>query len=63
MESPTANAVSERRHIVYDVSKLKQYLENVHVEPEDKEANMSWNQYFNQGLSEYHSKGMVVYQY
>jgi hypothetical protein len=57
-KSQTANAVLKRRHTAHDVANLKQYPEKVHMDKEDKEGiNASWNQYFNQGLGEYHSKG------
>ena len=57
-KSQTANAVLKRRHTAHDVANLKQYPEKVYMDKEDKEGiNSSWNQYFNQGLGEYHSKG------
>jgi hypothetical protein len=56
-KSQTANAVLKRRHTSHDVANLKQYPEKVHMNMDDKEANASWNQYFSQGLGEYHSKG------
>ena len=57
-KSQTANAVLKRRHTAHDVANLKQYPEKVHMDKEDKEGiNASWNQYFNHGLGEYHSKG------
>ena len=57
-KSQTANAVLKRRHTAHDVANLKQYPEKVHMDKEDKEGvNASWNQYFSQGLGEYHSKG------
>lgn len=56
-KSQTANAVLKRRHTAHDVATLKQYPEKVHINKEDKEINQSWNQYFSQGLGEYHSKG------
>lgn len=54
--SQTANAVLKRRHTSHDVANLKQYPEKVHMS-DDKELNNSWNEYFNSGLGEYHSKG------
>lgn len=57
-KSQTANAVLKRRHTAHDVANLKQYPEKVHMDKEDKDGvNASWNEYFNHGLGEYHSKG------
>lgn len=57
-KSQTANAVLKRRHTDQDVANLKQYPEKVHLGTDDKDGhNGSWNQYFSQGLGEYHSKG------
>jgi hypothetical protein len=56
-KTQTANAVLKRRHTAHDVANLKQYPENVHINLDDTETNASWNQYFNSGLGEYHSKG------
>ncbi|CAG8956536.1 hypothetical protein HYFRA_00003924 [Hymenoscyphus fraxineus] len=57
-KSQTANAVLQRRHTTQDVANLKQYPEKVHMNNKDGDAlNNSWNQYFGQGLGEYHSKG------
>ncbi|TAQ88604.1 hypothetical protein B7494_g3068 [Chlorociboria aeruginascens] len=57
-KSQTANAVLKRRHTAHDVANLQQYPERVHMDKEDKDGlNASWNQYFSQGLGEYHSKG------
>lgn len=56
-KSQTANAVLKRRHTAHDVANLKQYPERVHMNKEDNEPTASWNQYFSQGLGEYHSKG------
>jgi hypothetical protein len=57
-KSQTANAVLKRRHTAHDVANLKQYPEKVHMGKEDNDGtNASWNQYFSQGLGEYHSKG------
>ncbi|TVY22107.1 hypothetical protein LHYA1_G009232 [Lachnellula hyalina] len=57
-KSQTANAVLKRRHTTQDVANLKQYPEKVHMESKDGDAvNASWNQYFEGGLGEYHSKG------
>jgi len=57
-KSQTANAVLKRRHTAHDVANLKQYPEKLHLGKEPAEAsNASWNQYFSQGLGEYHSKG------
>jgi hypothetical protein len=37
---------------------LKQYPDKVYMDEDDKEGNnVSWNQYFGQGLGEYYSKG------
>lgn len=57
-KSQTANAVLKRRHTAQDVVNLKQYPEKVHLNTNNKDGhNESWNQYFSQGLGEYHSKG------
>lgn len=56
-KSQTANAVLKRRHTSHDVANLKQYPEQVHMNSNEKEPAGSWNQYFSQGLGEYHSKG------
>lgn len=56
-KSQTANAVLKRRHTAHDVANLKQYPERVHMDKEVAEPTASWNQYFSQGLGEYHSKG------
>jgi hypothetical protein len=56
-KTQTANAVLKRRHTAHDVANLRQYPDKVHMNKEDKEINGSWNQYFSQGLGEYHSKG------
>ncbi|RDW85516.1 DUF1752-domain-containing protein [Coleophoma crateriformis] len=56
-KSQTANAVLKRRHTAHDVANLKQYPEKVHMQDSEKEPAGSWNQYFSQGLGEYHSKG------
>jgi hypothetical protein len=57
-KSQTANAVLKRRHTTQDVANLKQYPEKVHMESKEGDGvNASWNQYFGNGLGEYHSKG------
>ena len=57
-KSQTANAILKRRHTAHDVANLRQYPDKVHMGKEDSEGmNASWNQYFSQGLGEYHSKG------
>lgn len=56
-KNQTATAVLKRRHTAHDVANLKQYPEKVHMGADDPEAHASWNQYFGQGLGEYHSKG------
>ncbi|TGO39047.1 hypothetical protein BHYA_0061g00020 [Botrytis hyacinthi] len=52
-----AAAALKRRHTAHDVANLKQYPENVYMDKDDQALNSSWNQYFSQGLGEYHSKG------
>lgn len=48
----------KRRHTTQDVANLKQYPERAHMNSKDNDAiNASWNQYFGNGLGEYHSKG------
>jgi hypothetical protein len=58
-KTSTANAVLKRRHTAHDVANLKQYPERTYMkkEKDDKEATNSYNQYFGQGLGEYHAKG------
>ncbi|KAL5344760.1 hypothetical protein ACLOAV_010157 [Pseudogymnoascus australis] len=56
-KNQTASAVLKRRHTAHDVANLKQYPNKVHLGTEDKGDHGSWNQYFGQGLGEYHSKG------
>ncbi|TGO54385.1 hypothetical protein BCON_0108g00320 [Botryotinia convoluta] len=52
-----AAAALKRRHTAHDVANLKQYPEGVYMDKDDQALNSSWNQYFSQGLGEYHSKG------
>ncbi|PMD65432.1 DUF1752-domain-containing protein [Hyaloscypha bicolor E] len=54
-KSQTANAVLKRRHTAHDVANLKQFPEKVYMDGE--EAKSSWNDYYGQGLGEYHSRG------
>ncbi|KFX88699.1 hypothetical protein V490_07463 [Pseudogymnoascus sp. VKM F-3557] len=56
-KNQTASAVLKRMHTAHDVANLKQYPDKVHLGTEDKGDHGSWNQYFGQGLGEYHSKG------
>ncbi|CZR65275.1 uncharacterized protein PAC_15175 [Phialocephala subalpina] len=57
-KSQTANAVRKRIHTGHDVASLKQYPEKVYMNGGDKEGNEStWNEYYGQGLGEYHSRG------
>jgi hypothetical protein len=56
-KNQTAAAVLKRRHTAHDMSNLKQYPEKVHMGSDDKEPAGSWNQYFGQGLGDFHSKG------
>jgi len=60
-KSQTANAVNavlQRRHTTQDVANLKQYPDKVCMDSKDGDnINASWNQYFGQGLNEYHSQG------
>jgi len=57
-KSQTANAVLKRRHTSHDVANLKQYPEPVYMDKEDRDASQStWNEYYGQGLGEYHSRG------
>ncbi|KAJ8063309.1 hypothetical protein OCU04_008539 [Sclerotinia nivalis] len=52
-----AAAALKRRHTAHDVANLKQYPEKAYMDKDDQALNSSWNQYFSQGLGEYHSKG------
>ncbi|RDL37110.1 Uncharacterized protein BP5553_04543 [Venustampulla echinocandica] len=57
-KSQTANAVLQRRHTTQDVANLKQYPDKLYMHTKEGDAvNASWNQYFGNGLGEYHSKG------
>lgn len=57
-KSNTATAALRRRHTTQDLANLKQYPDKVHMESQEGDAvNASWNQYFGNGLGEYHSKG------
>jgi hypothetical protein len=57
-KSQTANAVLKRRHTAHDVANLKQYPEKVYMDQNDSQGNKSsWNEYYGQGLGEYHSRG------
>ncbi|KAE8453231.1 hypothetical protein EG329_011298 [Mollisiaceae sp. DMI_Dod_QoI] len=57
-KSQTANAVLKRRHTAHDVANLKQYPEKVYMDKDDREGSKStWNDYYGQGLGEYHSRG------
>ncbi|KAB8294269.1 hypothetical protein EYC80_009696 [Monilinia laxa] len=55
-----AAAALKRRHTAHDVANLKQYPERVYMDKDDQALNSSWNQYFSQGLGEYHSKGCDI---
>jgi hypothetical protein len=55
-KSQTANAVLKRRHTAHDVANLKQYPEKVYMDENDGNES-SWNDYYGQGLGEYHSRG------
>lgn len=57
-KTQTANAVLKRRHTAHDVANLKQYPEQAFIGKDDNEGNKSnWNDYYGQGLGEYHSRG------
>lgn len=56
-KNQTATAVLKRRHTAHDVPNLRQYPERVHLGTDDKDNHGSWNQYFSQGLGDFHSKG------
>ena len=56
-KNQTASAVLKRRHTAHEVANLKQYADEMHLGTEDEGDHGSWNQYFGQGLGEYHSKG------
>jgi hypothetical protein len=56
-KNQTATAVLKRRHTSHDVANLKQYPEKVYLGTDDKDSYGSWNQYFSQGLGDFHSKG------
>lgn len=55
-KSQTANAVLKRRHTAHDVANLKQYPEKAFMDKEDSQKS-TWNDYYGQGLGEYHSRG------
>jgi hypothetical protein len=57
-KTQTANAVLKRRHTSHDVANLKQYPDRVYMKKDDKDsAQTTWNEYYGQGLGEYHSRG------
>lgn len=56
-KNQTASAVLKRRHTAHDVAHLKQYPERAHMTPDAPNDHGSYNQYFGQGLGEYHTKG------
>ncbi|PBP15511.1 hypothetical protein BUE80_DR013749 [Diplocarpon rosae] len=55
-KSQTANAVLKRRHTAQDVANLKQYPDKVYMDQEGSNK-ATWNDYYGQGLGEYHSRG------
>lgn len=55
-KSQTANAVLKRRHTAHDVANLKQYPDKAYMDQEGGNKS-SWNDYYGQGLGEYHSRG------
>jgi hypothetical protein len=55
-KSQTANAVLKRRHTAHDMANLKQVPEKVCMDQGDGNKP-SWNDYYGQGLGEYHSRG------
>lgn len=57
-KNQTATAL-KRRHTAHEnLGNLKQFPDKVHMGSDDKDVeSTSWNQYFGQGLGEYHSKG------
>lgn len=56
-KNQTASAVLKRRHTAHDVAHLKQYPERPHMGSDAQNDHGSYNQYFGQGLGEYHTKG------
>lgn len=56
-KNQTASAVLKRRHTAHDVAHLKQYPERAHMGSDAQNDHGSYNQYFGQGLGEYHTKG------
>ncbi|KAJ5054046.1 uncharacterized protein L3040_000331 [Drepanopeziza brunnea f. sp. 'multigermtubi'] len=54
--SQTANAVLKRRHTEKDLKNLKQDPEKAHMD-QGSASKSSWNEYYGQGLGEYHSRG------
>lgn len=57
-KNSTATAVLKRRHTAHtDLKDIKEHPERSHLDKNLKETQASWNQYFGQGLGEYHSKG------
>ncbi|CAL3962611.1 unnamed protein product [Diplocarpon coronariae] len=55
-KSQTANAVLKRRHTAQDVANLRQYPDQVYMDPEGSHKS-TWDDYYGQGLGEYHSRG------
>lgn len=60
-KTQTANAVLKRRYTSHDVANLQQHPVPVYMgregEGEREAAQPTWNEYYGQGLGEYHSRG------
>ncbi|CZT45871.1 uncharacterized protein RSE6_06227 [Rhynchosporium secalis] len=56
-KSRTANAVLVRRHTAHDLANLKQHSEAPPFIDHEDSQKSNWNEYYGQGLGEYHSRG------
>ncbi len=54
-KSQTAKAVLKRRCTAHDMANLKQYPDKVYMD--DNKNKSSWNDYYDDGLGDYHSRG------
>ncbi|OWP02232.1 hypothetical protein B2J93_5619 [Marssonina coronariae] len=50
-KSQTANAVLKRRHTAQDVANLRQYPDQVYMDPEGSHKS-TWDDYYGQGLGD-----------
>jgi hypothetical protein len=53
----TSNVVRKRRSTSHDLATVEPYPKKTNVDNDENNTNAYWNQYFSQGLDEYHSTG------